>query len=117
MKAILLYFLSGFAAIGVVNLAAGGSLLPALPGALLLTLFYVLLRPLMQALLLPANLLLLGLATPFADALLVLWACAWSGGALPGYWTCLLCALFISLAYWPYSSWRGKRLLETAARP
>lgn len=92
-------------------------MLPALFGALLLTLFYVLLRPLMQVLLLPANLLLLGLATPFGDALLVLWACAWSGGVLPSYWICLLCALFISLAYWPYTNYRGKRLLKTAARP
>jgi len=79
-------------------------------GALLLTVFYTLLRPLLLTLALPFNLLLGGLITPLADALLIRWAAAWINGLMLNYWQCVALALTISLAYWPYSMWKQRQL-------
>lgn len=52
----------------------------ALCAGLPLTVFYVLLRPVMQTIILPINALVWGLLTPLTDALLVWWASAWMPG-------------------------------------
>lgn len=85
-------------------------LLEAAWGGILLTLFYTFLRPLLQAVLLPFNLLLAGVLTPLTDAWLVLWAAAWSGGRL-GYWQAVFTAVLILLFYLPYSRAKKERLL------
>ena len=82
----------------------------ALLGTLMLTALYVLIRPLLLTLALPFNLLLFGLVTPLADALLIRWTAAWVGGLTLGYWQCVALALIISLAYYPYSRWKQHQL-------
>lgn len=89
----------------------GGVLL----GSLMLTILYVLLRPLLLTLALPLNLLLAGLVTPFADALLIRWTAAWVGGLTLTYPQCVAVALLLSAAYWPYSTWKQRYLQIKAA--
>lgn len=79
-------------------------------GSVLLTVFYVLLRPLMQVLILPFNLFTFGLLTPITDALFCLWASAWVGGLSLGYLQSVAAALLISLANIPYSAWKKRKL-------
>ena len=50
----------------------------ALIGGGWLFVFYLCIRPLMQLIILPLNLLALGILTLVTDALLVLWAAAWT---------------------------------------
>lgn len=83
------------------------TLLGALWGGAFLTLLYALIRPLLQTLLLPLNLILFGIFTPLTDALLVLWACAWTPGTSLGYWQAVCAALLVSLFWLPCA--RGKR--------
>ncbi len=82
----------------------GCSLEGALLGGAVLTLVYILVRPLLQALLLPLNLLLLGVLTPLTDALLVWWACAWTPGTDMGYWQAVCAALLCALLWLPYGA-------------
>ena len=105
-------------------LSLGGLLFPGaaslsgvLLGALLLTFFYLLIRPLLLTLALPLNLLLFGLLTPLADALLIRWAAAWVSGLTLSYWQCVTVALLISLAYYPYSLWKQHQLTANPAAP
>lgn len=67
-----------------------------LPAAILLTVFYLFIRPVFQAVILPLNLFLLGILTPITDGLLVFWA-AGLGGNPFGYWQSVILALFLSL--------------------
>ena len=83
----------------------------ALWGTVMLTVLYVLLRPLLLAVLLPLNLVGLGLATPFGDGLLVLWTSAWVGGIHISYLQAVAVALMISLANLPYSNAKEQRVL------
>ena len=112
MKALLIRLLGCLAALGLASLLFPGaaSLSGIILGALLLTVFYVLMRPLLLTLALPFNLLLLGLVTPLADALLIRWATAWVSGFTLTYWQCLPLTLIISLAYYPYSLWKQQQL-------
>lgn len=87
-----------------------GTVSAALWGSMLLTVFYTLVRPLLLTLLLPFNLFLVGLLTPLADALLVLWAGAWVNGLAFSYWQGVAVALLVSLLYMPYSYWKQKSL-------
>jgi uncharacterized membrane protein YvlD (DUF360 family) len=100
------------AALSLSNLIFPGSvnLFGLLMGTLLLTIFYVLLRPLLLTLALPFNLLLFGLVTPLADALLIRWAAAWVSGLTLTYWQCVAVALLISLAYYPYALWKRRQI-------
>lgn len=84
-------------------------------GALLLAVFYVILRPLLQVLILPLNIVMAGLLTPLSDALLVRWAAAWAPGLTLTFWQSLLAALLISLAYYPYVCWKQQRLRRLPA--
>ncbi len=61
---------------------------------------------------LPLNLVGLGLATPFADGLLVLWTSAWVGGIHFTYLEAVAVALMISLAYLPYAYAKEQRVLR-----
>ena len=81
----------------------------ALGAGLLLTVFYVLLRPVMQTIILPINALVWGLLTPLTDALLVWWASAWMPGFSVGYWQSVCIAICISLAYYPYSLYKKRQ--------
>ena len=113
MISLALRLLGCLAALSLSNLLFPGSaiLSGVLIGALLLTLLYVLIRPLLLTLALPLNLLLLGLLTPLADALLIRWTAAWVGGLTLNYWQCVILALLISLAYYPYSLIKQRQLL------
>lgn len=84
-----------------------GGIASVLWGGLLLAVLYALIRPLLQTLLLPLNLLLFGIFTPLTDALLVLWAWNWSGFHGLGYWAAVGCALLLSLFWAPYVKSRG----------
>lgn len=79
-------------------------------GTVMLTILYILLRPLIQLVCFPFNAVLLGLVTPFVDALLVRWTVAWVGGLQLTYWQCLVTALLIGVAYYPYSAWKQRRV-------
>jgi len=79
-------------------------------GSLMLTILYVIVRPLLLIPALPFNLLLSGLVTPLADALLIRWTAAWVGGLTLTYWQCVATALLISAAYLPYSQAKQRRL-------
>lgn len=83
----------------------------AIWGSMLLTVFYALLRPLMQAVILPFNIFLCGLLTPITDALLVLWASAWGTGLSFTYWQSVAVALLVSALYLPFSYWKQRSLL------
>ncbi len=87
------------------------SLRGVLFGGLLLTVLYLLIRPVLQAVLLPLNLLFFGVFTPLADALLVLWACAWAPGAALSYWPAVCCALLCSLFWLPYGAAKRRSVL------
>lgn len=78
--------------------------------SLMLGLLYTFLRPLLLTLVLPFNLLLFGLLTPLADALLIRWTAAWVNGLTLTYWQSVLVALALGAAYLPYSNWKQKRL-------
>ena len=67
-------------------------------------------RPLLQLLVSPFNLFVFGLLTPLTDALLILWAAAWVKNLSLHYWEAVLTALLISLAYYPYSVWKKRKL-------
>ena len=92
------------------------TLMGAVWGSLLLAGFYTLLRPLSEAILLPLNLFLFGLATPFMDALFVLWAAAWINGLSMGYWQAFAAALLISVAFMPYAALRRSGIRMIKAR-
>jgi uncharacterized membrane protein YvlD (DUF360 family) len=79
-------------------------------GTLMLTLLYLLIRPLLLTLALPLNLLLMGLVTPLADALLIRWTAAWVSGLTLSCWRCVVVALIISLAYYPYAYWKQRQI-------
>lgn len=105
-------FLTCLAGLAVAGLIFPGavSLMGAVYGALLITVFYALLRPLADLIALPANLFLFGLAAPFTDALFVWWASAWIGGLSFTYMQGVAVALLVSAAFIPYSTWRQNRL-------
>ena len=112
MNAIVLRFIGCLSALSLSALLFPGAadISGVLLGALLLTLLYVLIRPLLLTLALPFNLLLLSLATPLADALLIRWTAAWVGGLTLSYWQSVALALIISLAYYPYSLLKQRQL-------
>nr|WP_122012182.1 phage holin family protein [Maliibacterium massiliense] len=102
------------------SLCAAGLLFPGISslggvlwGTLMLTLLYTLLRPAMQAIIAPLNLVVLGLLTPITDALFVWWTSAWVGGLALSYGQSIVVALLISLCFVPYSCWK-QRLLRPA---
>ena len=112
MNAVLIRFAGCLAALSISTLLFPGAagLGGIICGALLMTLFYVLIRPLLLTLALPLNLLLFGLVTPLADALLIRWAAAWTADLYLGYWQCVATALIVSLAYYPYSILKQRQL-------
>lgn len=93
------------------------SFLPALFGGMALTLLYIFLRPLLQCIALPFNLLLFGLVTPLADALLFLLADVCTAGMQLSYWQGALTSLLIGLCYAPFAACKRRALssLRTAA--
>ncbi|MCL1816323.1 MAG: phage holin family protein [Clostridiales bacterium] len=105
MHIIAIRFLGCLTALSLSALLFPGSssLFGALMGSLMLTLLYIIIRPLLLTLALPFNLLLFGLVTPLADGLLVRWTAAWINGLTLNYWQGVVLALVISLAYYPYS--------------
>jgi len=64
----------------------------------LMTIFFTYLRPLINLIILPFNIFLLGILGLFADALLVYWA----AGRNFGYLQALFIAVIIALCYLPY---------------
>jgi len=112
MSAISIRLLGCLAALSLSSLIFPGAanLSGVLLGTLMLTLLYMLIRPLLLTLALPFNLLLLGLVTPLADALLIRWTAAWISGLTLSYWQCVALALLISLAYYPYACLKQRRL-------
>lgn len=87
-----------------------GGLMPVVAGGVILALLYIFIRPLLQILLIPFNIVLAGIFTPLTDAWLVLWAGAWSGAG----WTypqAVFTAVLIILFYLPYSRSRKEKLL------
>lgn len=68
-----------------------------------MALLYTFLRPLMNIVILPFNMLTFGILGIFADALLVMWA---TGGSF-GYLQALLIAAIAMLCYLPYG-WHKK---------
>lgn len=88
------------------------SLWGAVWGGPLLTALYLFIRPLMQAVLLPLNLVFLGVFTPLTDAFLALWAFAWAPGAAAGYGEALFCALLCSFFWLPYGKAKRQKLLR-----
>lgn len=114
MNAMTVRLVGCFAAFAVTGLVFPGSitLWGALFAALWLTLIFALIRPLLQAVLLPLNFVLVGVLTPLSDALLVWWAGAWAfGGVTLGYGQALFAAVLTLLFYLPYSRWKRNRLL------
>ena len=114
MNALIVRFVGCAASLAVTGLLFPGScsLHGVLFGGLLLTLLYTFLRPLLQLLVSPFNLFVFGLLTPLTDALLILWAAAWVKNLSLHYWEAVLTALLISLAYYPYSVWKKRKLAE-----
>ncbi len=86
------------------------SLIGALLGGGVLSLLYIFIRPITKALALPVDLLLLGLLTPVMDALLVLWACAWTPWTSMSFSGALWCGL-VSGAFWLLFSCRKRQSL------
>ena len=76
-----------------------------------LTLFYVLLKPLGQAITLPFNLFLFNLPQLFVDALLVWWAVAWTPGLSLTYLESLVVAVLAALFFSPFDVARIRRLI------
>lgn len=110
MKGLVVRYLGCMAALACCAVVFPGScaLWAAPLGGLVAAVLYSLIRPLLQTLLLPLNLFLLGVLTPLTDALLVLWACAWTPGLSLGYWQAVCAALLISLFWLPYA--RAKKV-------
>ncbi len=109
MKAFLIRLSGCWGALAVFALLfpQAGTLSSVLLGGIVLAVLYALVRPLLQTVLLPFNLLLFGVFTPLTDALLVLWAWSWSGFHGPGYWAAVGCALLLSLFWAPYARSRS----------
>lgn len=115
MRTLTLRFIGCLAALMITGLLFWGSvsLWGALLAALWMTFLYVFVRPLLQTILLPFNVLLLGVCTPLCDAWLVWWAGAWSfGGVSMGYGQALLVAILALIFYLPYSQGQKRRLLQ-----
>lgn len=112
MNAILARWLGTAATLGATALLCPGLCTGSgvLWGSVMLTVLYVLIRPLTQTVALPFNLFLGGLLTPLTDALLIWWTSAWVSGLAVGYWQCVALALVISAAYAPYAASRRSRL-------
>lgn len=112
MTAFAARFAGCLGAFGICALVFPGSctLWGVLWGGLALALLYLLVRPLVQTVILPLNLLLLGVFTPLTDGLLVLWACAWTPGTELGYWQAVAAALLCSLFWLPYVGARRRKL-------
>ncbi len=96
IKAIVYYgVLLAFMAVGLLPQTAGALIVPAL----ILAGVNTLIRPFLVAVALPFNVLLLGIASVFANLLSLVIASAIAGGALTtGFWIMLLIALVIMLA-------------------
>lgn len=109
MRAFLIRLAGCWGALAVFGLLfpGRGSLGGVLWGGALLAVLYVVIRPLLQTVLLPLNLLLFGIFTPLTDAWLVLWAWSWSGFAGFSYWAAVGCALLISLFWAPFARSRS----------
>lgn len=107
-------FLTCFGGLAVTGLLFPGSctLWGLLFGTLLCGVLYVLIRPLVQAVILPFNLVLAGVLTPLTDALLVQWASAWVWGLRLSYWQSLFAAVVMLLLMLPYSAAKKRRLLQ-----
>lgn len=117
MKLLFIRFMGCTVALVLSALLFQGSCpLSVLWGSALLTIFYTLLRPLLQVLISPFNLFVLGLLTPLTDALLVKWAAAWTPGLSFTYWQAVAAALTISLAYYPYSVWKKRKLASVPVK-
>ena len=69
---------------------------------LIMTLFYVFLRPLVNLVILPFNMLSVGIIGLLTDALYVLWATRDFG-----YLQSLLIAVVIAVCYWPYKKYKS----------
>lgn len=110
MKSFLARLLGCWGAIGVCAILFPGSctLWGILWSGLLLAALYLLVRPIFQTVILPFNLLLFGVLTPLTDALLALWACAWTPGTELTYWQAMCAALLCGLFWLPYSGMRRK---------
>ncbi len=76
-----------------------------------LALFYLLFKPIGQAIALPLNLILFNLPQFFADALLVWWASAWTPLLTLTYLEALLIAALATAFFMPFDAAREKRLL------
>lgn len=114
MKAVLVRLLASWGAFGVCALLFPGSctLWGVFWGGLVFALLALLVRPLIQTVCLPLNLLLLDLITPLTDGLLVLWACAWTPGTSLGFWQAVLAGLLAALFCLPWSQAKRKKLLK-----
>lgn len=112
MRAAFNRFVGSAAALTVTSLLFTGrfSLWAILFGSVMLTLLYILIRPLMQVIIAPFNLFLFGVLTPLADALLVLWTSAWISGLSLRYWHCIVAALIISLVFCQYTAWKKEHV-------
>ena len=77
-----------------------------------LSLFYLVIKPIGQAMALPLNLALLNLPQFFVDALLVWWASAWTPQLALSYPESLLIAALATACFWPYDAARKRRLLR-----
>ncbi len=76
-----------------------------------LALFYLIFKPVGQAIALPLNLILFNLPQLFVDALIVWWASAWTPLLSLTYLESLLIAALAALCFMPYGALREKRLL------
>ncbi len=76
-----------------------------------LSIFYLIFKPMGQAIALPFNLMLLNIPQFFVDALLVWWASAWTPGIALTYLEALLIAALATVCFLPYDAAREKRLL------
>ncbi len=79
-------------------------------------LFYLIFKPVGQAVALPLNLILFNLPQFFVDALLVWWASAWTPGLSLTYLEALLIAALATLCFLPFDAARKKRLLGAKAQ-
>ena len=114
MSAIGIRWLGCMCALALSSLLFSGAVVwpGVLLGSFMLTILYILLRPILLIPALPFNLLLAGLVTPFIDALLIRWTAAWVGGLTLNYWQCVATALLISAAYLPYSQMKQRQLRD-----
>lgn len=108
-----------------VNARIGGCLISLLAGywifavpvtgwillcAAFLSLFYVVIKPLAQLIILPLDMFLFGLGSLALDALLVMWAAAWTPGVALSYPQSLCIAAMIAACYLPYAHMRKREL-------